>query len=160
MTYLKSWFSASKMTKCQIRLKNVFFHLIRLFWLYFRELSDLEQQKKSKKIFDFFGFFRIFSKCQNLTTGNFFFVKTGQNRLFSLYFRELSDLEQKKKKIFWFFFSFFWKYALIQHGKMPKISILRIFPDMRPFPEARGRLVLSFSTISEKSLDPIIFNSF
>jgi hypothetical protein len=37
---------------------------------------------------------------------------------------------------------------------------LRFFPDMRSFPEARGCLVLSFSTISEKSLDPIIFNSF
>ena len=84
-----------------------------------------------------------------------------QNRLFSLYFRELSDLEQKKnQKFFWPDPRFFWICQLIQHGKMPKISILRIFPDMRSFPEARGRLVLSFSTISEKSLDQIIFNSF
>ena len=38
------------------------------------------------------------AKCQNLTTKKFFFR---QNRLFSLYFRELSDLEQKKnQKIF------------------------------------------------------------
>ena len=91
----------------------------------------------------------------------FFFVKTGQNRLFSLYFRELSHLEQTNKQIFFDRIrDFFWKKTLIHKGKRPKISILRFFPDMRSFPEARGRLVLSFSTISEKSLDPIIFNSF
>ena len=35
------------------------------------------------------------AKCQNLTTKKFFFVEID---FFSLYFRELSDLEQKKNQ--------------------------------------------------------------
>ena len=57
------------------------------------------------------------AKCQNLTT-NFFFR---QNRLFSLYFRELSDLEQKKKKNFFLIFlNFFTFFHIFGPQKGPK----------------------------------------
>ena len=73
MTYLKSWFSASKMTKCQIRLKKMFFSSFSTFLTLFSRIEWFGTKKKSKNFFDFFGFFRIFSKCQNLSTGNLFF---------------------------------------------------------------------------------------
>ena len=141
-------------------LKNFFFVKIDFFHFIFANWV-IWNKKKSKKIFDFFGFFRIFSKCQNLTTGNFFFRQNSSKSTFFTLFSRIEWFGTKEgKKNFFDFFRFFRFFSHFWTPKKPKISILRIFPDMRSFPEARRRLVLSFSTISEKSLDPINLNSF
>jgi hypothetical protein len=75
-------------------------------------LSDLEQKIKKK----FLAFFEIFLSQNLVQKGKKKFPKTGQNRLFSVYFRELSDLEQMMKKKFFWVFSFFWIPRLIQKG--------------------------------------------
>ena len=87
----------------------------------------------------------------------FFFVKID---FFHFIFANWVIWNKRRKKKFLTGSAIFYFLELIQHGKMPKISILRFFPDIRSIPEAGGRLVLSFSTISEKSLDPINLNSF
>jgi hypothetical protein len=110
--------------------------------------------KNQKKIF---GVFRKFSKSKSGPKRQKKFAKTGQNRLFSVYFRELSDLEQKMKKKFFRVFFIFLRFFFTQKG--PKSRFWEFSQKFRFDQNLDIIFFFRFPPISEKSLDPINLNS-
>ena len=101
MTYLKSWFSSSKMTKCQIRLKKCFFSSFSTFLTLFSRIEWFGTKKNEKKFSIFLDFFEFFLSVKIWLLEKIFFR---QNRSKSTFFTLFSRIEwfgtKEEKKIF------------------------------------------------------------